>query len=110
MNESTAAVVRQRARVLGILAVRSLHEDPDDEASGELLRFTFLVTRGPRAFLERFGPSNSLTIDLNLVADGLWQFRNDLPAGPEEIMTEEIDIIEDHNLAAEEFISVQRRG
>ncbi len=98
MEPSTRLLIRDRARSMAERAAALLQDDPEDATAAAAFKFGYLVLRGPADFLNRFG-IGSLTIDADEVVDFAWSMRHELMGG-QELLPEEIEIIDEHNLEA----------
>jgi 7-cyano-7-deazaguanine synthase in queuosine biosynthesis len=71
-------------------------------------KYGWLVLRGPKAFLERFG-AGALEIERAEVVDFAWTLRHEL-AGGSELTEEEIEIIDQHNAEASAYVQSSPRN
>lgn len=79
-------------------AAALLQDDPEDTTAAAAFKFGYLVLRGPADFLNRFRVG-ALTIDMDELIDFAWSMRHELVGG-QQLLPEEIEIIEEHNLEA----------
>ncbi len=109
MEDNFKLLIQERARQIAERAISILQdEDPGDTTAGAAFKFAFLLLRGPKAFLGRFGVG-SLSIDADEVRDFCWTLRHELPGGP-ELSDEEIEILNEHNMESAAYERGARSG
>jgi hypothetical protein len=109
MDNNTKVRIQERARMIAERAISILQdEDPDDTTALAAFKYGWLVLRGPKAFLERFG-AGALEIERAEVVDFAWMLRHELPGGPEFTLAE-LEIIDEHNLEAAAYVQSSPRN
>lgn len=109
MDNNTKLRIQERARLIAERAISILQdEDPDDTTAVAAFKYGWLVLRGPKAFLERFG-AGALEIERAEVVDFAWTLRHEL-AGEPELTPTELEIIDEHNAEAEAYVRSSPRN
>jgi hypothetical protein len=96
-------ITRRRAYTVFELTKEQLLDGDENESISEAYRFSFLVTRGARKFLDTFGVQD-LFLDFEKVSDGYFMLRFDL-VGAKGLSDEEEHIIYIHNKEVQELLS-----
>lgn len=107
MDLQSKLLIERRARILFQLSEDILlHHDDTDEVSGNSFRYSFLVLRRPKLYLQAF-KDGALSIDLGLLREACWFFRDHLP-GPAQLLECEEKIVIDHNLEVDQWLRQNR--
>ena len=96
-------LIEQRARTIGRICERILNfHDETDEVASMGFRWSYLILRRPKRYLEAFQTSD-LRIDQSLLEDALWTHGDEVP-GPNGLLAEELAILNEHNNEAAAFM------
>lgn len=96
-------ITKRRAYGVFELTKERLLEGDEDESCSEAYRFSYLVLRGPKKFLNAFGAGN-LFLDLDAISSTYFMLRFDL-VGPKGLTAEEEHVIYIHNEEVGKFLS-----
>jgi hypothetical protein len=97
MDTNTKALIERRALQLAKKCEPVLlNEDDTDEIAGAGFRWSYLILRKPKRYLENFRYGN-LMIDPTLLNDAFWQYQVEGPTG---LLFEEKEILREHNEAS----------
>lgn len=95
--------IQRRAQQIGKIAQNILlYEDETDESAANAFKFSYLLLRRPKKFLENFRDGD-LRIDPQLLRDFIWQFQDDIDS-PNGLLQEEHEILRHHNEEASAFM------
>ncbi len=88
-------ITKRRAYTVFELTKERLLDGDEDESISETYKFSYLLLRGPRVFLDTFG-AGDLYLQFDKINDGYYQLRFDL-FGPKGLTAEEENVIYQHN-------------
>lgn len=100
-------LIKRRAYIVFELTKEILMEGVENDSYAEAYRFSYLILRGPRKFLETF-KNGELLLNFDLISAGYFMLRFDL-AGERGLNSEEGKIILNHNEEVQRLLSPVRR-
>ncbi len=103
-------LIRERADKLGRLATHLLMNFDDDPDVAMALKFSWLLLRGPKSLLQKWGPTD-LSVDVDMVENFIWRYQEKLSGtGRFELLEEEKLIVDLHNEESIAFSQQHRRS